>query len=233
MVQAREGRVCPISGYQERSNVYLQDDLADLIHRCQHDNSSEFRRQRIEAKVRSQREVGDHQLVLHTIERLCASTQRTAADDARRLSMRQRVAYAYRRYRNEQVDRQRPIQLLYVLGVMMMHANQVRSPTPTVAVTGNEVYEHYTQVVLEWWHRLAPYVQDRRYRLEYHTLAVLYSLKTGIMQCNKEILAIDSEISKYLPCVQDVDAIGFVKRSLTRHIELFRHAYVKYRAEWR
>lgn len=220
-----EGRSCPISGYLDRTEVY-NESLGDQLYRCTRSlRADNLKRKREEAKLDKAAEKPLH-TILETIRELCVSEARYTADAARKEAVRRRVSTACRRYLQVQISRSKPVELLHLVSVV---SNESYSPTQREPLDRNsEILLRYARMVLMYWNQLQPYVKNPKYVLVYHTLATLYALKQGILDHSDSILDRRPDLDQILPHINDVDAIGFKKRKLTRHLEMFRKAFVLY-----
>lgn len=225
MLSHVEGRSCPVSGYLDRTEVY-SDNVGDQIERCKR-GMGELARKRKRDDDRTERnsELPLRQ-VLQTIRQLCVSDERRVADDARKATLHRRISHACRRYREQQISNNKPVELLYLVSVV---STESYSPPPRPPLTRNsDVLVRYARIVLTYWNHLQPFIGKQKYTLAFHTLATLYALKDGMTERDEQILQRHVELEYLLPHINDVDAIGFVKRKLTRHLEMFRKAYVLY-----
>jgi hypothetical protein len=190
--------------------------------------AEESRRSRAQDQRQDKERDRPSALIAQTIQKLCNSVERREADEARRVSTKRRVSYAYRRYREQQRQRHKPVEFWYMFSVIRTESALATSPVERSEDEMARLLRLYTQRVLRLWLCVKPYLADDKYSIVFHTVAALYCLKEGLVDRNQQIIVRDPVLDTLLPHIQDIDVIGFVKRSVTRHTEMFRGAYVRY-----
>ena len=231
---ADERPVCPISGYCDRQPV-LRDTMGDLIKRCTEELEKERKGDRRKAKQRMVHDAKHRQRVMKVIRKVCSKKLRKQLEKDRRASAQRRITYQLRQYRAKQGKRIRPMQLMYVLHVIRAErSSDEYDDTDNDEEDDKERVERdygvFADTILFWWNSLKQYtsVYTRPYRLEYHAVAVLYTLREGIQDEGQVLFGSNRLVRKYLPRLSDVGQCEYSKRNVTHHIQNFKEAYLNF-----
>ncbi len=230
MREHHQGLTCPVSGYVNRQPV-LRDDVGDLIARCAWARKQQRKEDRAAFEKQEKLDAKPRQNVLKAIRILCDAKKRHELEEKRHNTAKRRVVYRMRQYKAQQEKTKRPIQWIFAFNVLQSEQKSpVESDDADAEDYDEDDFELLADTVLYWWHQLKSRIEQRNrpYRIEYHTVAVLYTLRDGIRDAGNVIFEPNRLVRKYLPRLSDVGDFGYTKRSVTHHIQKFNHAYLNW-----